>query len=140
MCLFEICFMRKTISVAKSKTFKYLFEGELPENEEPAATFGFVTDTRPMAQCCVNKFFHDSILCSNIQGSNSCLEKKLRKRKRTAVFSFSACVVAVATLDGCVCQGGRPCSLMMAMPAHKPSPTDVCLCVYICVCDFFQDG
>lgn len=51
-------------------------------------------------------------------------------------FSFSACVVAVATLDGCVCQRGQPCSLMMAMPAHKPFPADVCMCV----CDFFHDG
>lgn len=50
-----------------------------------------------------------------------------------AVLSFGACVDAVATLDGCVCQGGRPCSLMMAMPAHKPSPADVCVYVHVCV-------
>lgn len=52
-----------------------------------------------------------------------------------AAFGFGACVVAVAVLDGCVCQGGWPCSLMMAMPAHKPSPGDV----YVCVCVIFQD-
>lgn len=51
-------------------------------------------------------------------------------------FFFSACVVAVATLDGCVCQVGRPCSLMMAMPSHKTSPADVCECE----CAIFQDG
>lgn len=41
--------------------------------------------------------------------------------------AFASCVVAVAPLDGCVCQRGRPCSLMMAMPAYKPSPTDMCV-------------
>lgn len=88
-------------------------------------------DTRPTAQLCENQFFHNSISCYNIQGTDSSLGKKQSTRKRMAVFSFSACVVAVATLDGCVCQVGRPCSLMMAMPAHKPSPADVC----VCVCD-----
>lgn len=48
-----------------------------------------------------------------------------------AEFSFAACVVAVATLDGCVCQRGRPRSLMMAMPAHKTYPADVCADVYV---------
>lgn len=95
-------------------------------------------DTRPMAQLRENQFFHNSISCNNIQGTDSSLGKRQRKRKRMPVFSFSACVVAVATLDGCVCQGGRPCSLMMAMPAHKPYPADVCVCMpmCVCVCDF----
>lgn len=61
------------------------------------------------------------------------LERNREKRKRMAAFILGARVVAVATLDGCVCQGGRPCSLMMAMPAHKPSPADVCIYVYVCV-------
>lgn len=72
-------------------------------------------------------FFHNSISCYNIQGTDSSFGDKQGKRKRMAGFSFSVCVVAVATLDGCVCQGGRPCSLMMAMPAHKPSPAEVCV-------------
>lgn len=63
------------------------------------------------------------------------LERNRRKIKRMAAFGFGACVIAVAVLDGCVCQGGWPCSLMMAMPAHKPSPGDVC----VCVCVIFQD-
>lgn len=83
-----------------------------------------------------NLFFHNSISCNNIQSTYSSLGEKQRTRKRKAVFSFSACVAAVATLDGCVCQAGRPCSLMMAMPAHKPSCIDVC----VCVCVIFQDG
>lgn len=89
--------------------------------------FGLVMDTRPMTQLCENQFFHNSISCNNIQGTDSSLGKKQRKRERMAAFSFSAYVVAVATLDGCVCQGGRPFSLMMAMPSHKPSSA-VCVC------------
>lgn len=89
-----------------------------------------------MAHFCENQFFHNSISCYNIQGTDSSLGKEQRKRRRVAVFTFSACVVAVATLDGCVCQGGRPRSLMMAMPAHKPSPADMCVYVCVCVSDF----
>lgn len=103
-----------------------------------STVFGFVMDTRPMAQLCENQFFHNSISCNNIQGTDSSLGKRQRKGERMAAFSFSACVVAVATLDGCVCQGERPCSLMMAMPSHKPSPADVC--VWVCVRVIFQDG
>lgn len=44
-----------------------------------------------------------------------------------AELSLSASVVAVATLDECVCQVVRPRSLMMAMPGHKAFPTDVCV-------------
>lgn len=103
-----------------------------------AEAFGSVMDTRTMAQSCQNHFFHNSISRSNMQGTDSSFgKKKRRKKKRMAVFSFGARVVAVATLDGCVCQGGWPCSLMTAMPAHKPSPRDVCVCV--CMCAIFQD-
>lgn len=91
-----------------------------------AAMFGFVIDTRLMARFCENQFFHNSISCYNIQGTVSCFEKKQQKKKTMTVFGFSACVVAVATFDGCVCQAIRPCSLMMAMPAY--------VWVYICVC------
>lgn len=45
-------------------------------------------------------------------------------------------------LDGCVCQGGRPCSLMSAMPGHKPSSTDVRVYVneWFFFSPFLQDG
>lgn len=56
-------------------------------------------DTRPMAQFGEIQFFHNSISCLSIQGTDSCLGQEQRKRKRMAAFSFSACVVAVATLD-----------------------------------------
>lgn len=81
-----------------------------------------------MAHSCQNHIFHNSTSCSNIQGTDSSFGKKQKE-------GFGACVVAVAVLDGCVCQGGWPCSLMMAMPAHKPSPGDMC----VCVCVIFQD-
>lgn len=102
--------------------------------------FGLETDSGLMARFFVNQFFHNSIQSRSIQESDSCLEKRQRKRKRMAELSLSASVVAVATLDGCVCQVGRPCSLMMAMLAHKPFPTDSCK--NVCVCDFFfrMDG
>lgn len=58
------------------------------------------------------------------------LKKEAEKEEKNGCVQFSSCVV-VATFDGCVCQGGRPCSLMMAMPAHKPSPKDL----YVCVLD-----
>lgn len=94
-----------------------------------------------MAHFFANQFFHNNIQSRSIQESDSCLEKRLRKRKRMAELSLSACVVAVATLDGCVCQVARPCSLMMAMPAHKPFPTDVCKNVCcVCVCVIFFSG
>lgn len=55
---------------------------------------------------------------------------------RAAALTLSGCVVAVATFDGCVCQRGQPCSLMMAEPAHKTFPQCVCECVCasVCVC------
>lgn len=91
-------------------------------------------DTRRTAQLYENHFFHNRVSCNNIQGTVSSL---VREREWQCSVS-GACVVAVAALDGCVCQGGRPCSLMMAMPAHKPSPADVCVstCACVCVCDF----
>lgn len=95
-----------------------------------AAMFGSVMNTSPMSQLYEYLLFHNSILCNNIQSTYSALREKQRKRKRKAVFSLSA------TLDGCVCQAGQPCSLMMAMPAHKPSLADMC----VCVCVIFQDG
>lgn len=52
-----------------------------------------------MAQFGEIQFFHNSISCLSIQGTDSCLGHEQRKRKRMAAFSYSACVVAVATLD-----------------------------------------
>ena len=98
--------------------------------------FGFMTDARPMAHSYENHFFHNSMSYNNIQGTDSPLEKKQRKRKRMAVFNFGAFVV-VALLDGCVCQGGRPFSLMMAMPAHKTYPADMRVYVYVRFLFFF---
>lgn len=54
----------------------------MPENEEQAVVFEFVRRSRPAAHFCVNEFFHNSLSCSDIQGSESCVEKKQRKKRR----------------------------------------------------------
>lgn len=49
------------------------------------AKLGFVMDTRPMAPLCENQFFHNSISCNNIQGTDSSLGEKESSRKRMVV-------------------------------------------------------
>lgn len=117
------------------------FEGELP-NEEKVLWFGFLRNFKPMAHSQKNHFYQNSISYINIQESDSSLwrggtEKGGGERQRSRLVPG---VEAVAQLDKWVCQRGRPCSLMMAMPAHKPSPTDMCVRGSFYLFIFFQDG
>lgn len=112
----------------KKKTSLLLtwFQEELPENVEraPCLDLWWMPSWRLSCVkiCFSTTVFHVTTYKRLIHLQERSVE---RKRERMAAFSFSGCVVAVAKLDGCVCQRGRPCSLMMAMPSHKPSPADV---------------
>lgn len=120
-----------------------MFEGYLPGNEEqvpwqPRLDVWWIPG--PWLTCVKISFstsaFHVTTYNELIHLSRK--KKSREKRKRRVLFSFSASVVAAASLDGCVCQGGRACSLMMAMSTHKRSPADACM--HVCVCVILQDG
>lgn len=72
-----------------------LFEGKLPEYEEPALwllLLRFLTTTRPWAHSSENRSFHNSISRNNIRRELI----RVLEWKRMVVLSFGACAVVVA--------------------------------------------
>lgn len=112
------------------------FEGDLPGNEKQvpwAAMFGRMMNVSTMAHSYKNHFFHNIMSCNNIQGTDSYLAMKQRKRKS---FQFW-CLCCCCSYIWWMCLSGETALVHLwwqCLPInHLPQ---MCVSDCVCVCDF----